>query len=148
MSNITTYPYHRIIIRPAHGNTRSGSASSPAEIRVVAWWMDDPVIPSNISKADVHLLPATLFDSRRTIHTPRLSVNFPLRERVYHNKRFAFIFHADWHRLVNSDITCFAGDLDDVSELVGLHPLFHGPVDVYSDPAFCRIKVYNYYWVP
>lgn len=108
-------------------DTSHSIAGSSAEIGVVTFRMDNPIVPTNGGEVDVERITTTFTRTRTAVHASRLAAYRSLRKRVNHNKRFSVIVHRDGHV---AGAASFTGHLNRVRQVVVLHPVFHGPCNI------------------
>lgn len=72
------------------GNSITGTT---AEISVVAFWMNNPIVPANRREVDVERITTTFARTRPAIYISRLPAYRSLRKRVNHDEGFTVVMH-------------------------------------------------------
>lgn len=116
-------------------------ASSSAEVGVVAFRMNDPIVPPNGGKIDVERVAAAFARVWSAVHASRLSADRSLRKRVDDDKRLAIVVHRNGEGFSATSLT---GNLNCMRQIVVLHPVFHRPRDVDLLPRFIALVDFPY----
>lgn len=67
--------------------------SSAAEVSVVAFRVNNPIVPADCSEVNVERVTAALTRAWSTVHASRLPAYRPLRKRVNHNEWLSVVVH-------------------------------------------------------
>lgn len=76
------------------GNT---IASASAEISVVTFRVNNPIVPTDSREVNVKRIATTFTRIRTTVHASRLTAYRSLRKRVNHDERLSVVVHGNWH---------------------------------------------------
>lgn len=68
-------------------------ASATAEISVVAFRVDDPIVPADSGKIDVKRITTALARAWPTVYIPRLPTDCSLGKRINDDEGFSIVVH-------------------------------------------------------
>lgn len=115
-------------------------AGSPAEISVVSFGVDDPIIPTNCRKINVQRISTAFARIRSAVDASRLTTHSFAGKCVDHDERFVIVVIRDRKF---ASIACFTHQLYCVRQVVILHPILHGPCNVNFFPLFSVLEFIN-----
>lgn len=114
-------------------------ARTTTKVRMIAGRLQNPIIPTNISKRNVQFLTTTFCNTSRTINTASLPLPFTPCTRINHNERLMNLTNVE-RALCCIHFTILTAHMYDMRQFMILKPILNSPGQIDFHPAFGLIR--------